>query len=179
MLGLQHPFSRGSVRLVSADPFDAPLADSALLRNPLDLHSWSKRLPHMCGVASMCRMLDLKFLVEAIKYTRQIVATSAFNQFNPAYANPPVNVTDLEHYVREYVTTFHHPSGTCKTRPFEESSVVNEKFRMHGVDGFRVVDPLHPYCIQASVYAVAEMVRPFAIPFIAGHGLKLSFFTGS
>jgi choline dehydrogenase-like flavoprotein len=155
-LGLQHPFSRGSVRLVSADPFDAPLADPAFLRNPL----------------------DLKFLVEAIKYTRQIVATSAFREFNPVYTHPPATITsdaDLELYIREKVTTFFHPAGTCKAGPFTEGGVVNERFQVYGVDGLRVVDasvfPILPSThTQASVYAVAEMV---------GHSLlPLSQYTG-
>jgi choline dehydrogenase-like flavoprotein len=144
VIGLQHPFSRGSVRLASADPFDAPLADPAFLHNPL----------------------DLTFLVEGVKYTRQIVDTSAFKPFNPVYIHPSANVTsddDFEYFVRQYMATFHHPAGTCKAGPFEEGGVVDEEFRVYGVDGLRVVDasvfPLLPSThTQASVYAVAEMV---------------------
>jgi choline dehydrogenase-like flavoprotein len=142
-LGLEHPFSRGSVRLASADPFDAPIADSAFLHNPL----------------------DLTFLVEAVKYTRRIVDTSAFKPFNPIYTNPPANVTsddDIEDFVRGNMATFYHPAGTCKAGPFEEGGVVDEQFRVYGVHGLRVVDasvfPLLPSThTQASVYAVAEM----------------------
>jgi choline dehydrogenase-like flavoprotein len=162
-IALQHPFSRGSVRLASADPFDAPLADSAFLHNPL----------------------DLRFLVEAIKYTRQIVDTSAFKPFNPVYAKAFANVTteaDFEYYTRNSTATFQHPAGTCKAGPFEEGGVVDTEFRVYGVNGLRVVDasvfPLLPSThIQASVYAVAEMVG-HSLHDGSGDGLKLNFFAG-
>ena len=144
VLGLEHPFSRGSVRLASADPFDAPLADSAFLRNPL----------------------DVTLLIEAVKFTREIVGTSAFKPFNPVDVDPPSNVTtdaDIEDFIRESVDTFFHPVGTCKAGPFDEGGVVDNEFRVYGIDGLRVVDasvfPILPSThTQASVYAVAEMV---------------------
>ena len=144
VLGLAHPFSRGSVRLASTDPFDAPLADSGLLRNPL----------------------DVQLMVEAIKYARTVASTSAMQPYNPAEILPGSNVTtdaDLEAFVRENTSTLFHPSGTCAAGRKNEGGVVDSRFRVYGVQNLRVVDasvfPMLPAAhIQSTVYAVAEMV---------------------
>ncbi|KAL3470875.1 hypothetical protein BJX99DRAFT_267177 [Aspergillus californicus] len=142
VIGLQHPFSRGSVRLASADPFAAPLADSAFLRHPI----------------------DAKILVEAIKYARSVTETPSLAAFDPVELVPGANVTsdaDLESYIRGAAESLFHPSGTCSVGKYELGGVVDTEFRVHGVQGLRVVDasvfPMLPAThIQSSVYAVAE-----------------------
>ncbi|KAL4866040.1 hypothetical protein BDV12DRAFT_187753 [Aspergillus spectabilis] len=142
IIGLQHPFSRGSVRLASTDPFAAPLADSAFLRNPI----------------------DAKILVEAIKYARSVTETPSLAAFNPVELVPGANVTsdaDLEGYIRGAAESLFHPSGTCSVGRYELGGVVDTEFKVHGVLGLRVVDasviPMLPAThIQSSVYAVAE-----------------------
>ncbi|KAL4768835.1 hypothetical protein BDW60DRAFT_210549 [Aspergillus nidulans var. acristatus] len=142
VLGLQHPFSRGSVRLASSDPFAPPLADPAYLRNPV----------------------DVRILIEAIKYARSLTTTPSLAAFNPVELVPGGNITsdeDLEAYVRGAVDSLFHPSGTCAVGKFELGGVVDVDFRVHGVKGLRVVDasvlPMLPAThIQSSVYAVAE-----------------------
>jgi choline dehydrogenase-like flavoprotein len=144
VLGLQHPFSRGSVRLASSDPFAPPLADPAYLRNPV----------------------DVRILIEAIKYARSLTTTPSLAAFNPVELVPGGNITsdeDLEAYVRGAVDSLFHPSGTCAVGKFELGGVVDVDFRVHGVKGLRVVDasvlPMLPAThIQSSVYAVAEKV---------------------
>ncbi|KAL4792332.1 hypothetical protein BDV19DRAFT_368594 [Aspergillus venezuelensis] len=142
VLGLQHPFSRGSVCLSSSDPFDAPLADPAFLRNPL----------------------DVEILVAAIKYARNLASSSTLTPFNPVEVVPGSNVTtdaDVEAYIRGAAESLYHPSGTCAVGSKELGGVVDTDFRVHGLRGLRVVDasvlPMLPAThIQSSVYAVAE-----------------------
>lgn len=144
VLGLVHPFSRGTVRLASTDPFEAPLADSGLFHNPL----------------------DVQLLVEAIKYARQVSSTSALTAHNPFEVAPGAGVTsdaDLAAYVQNSATTLYHPSGTCAAGPLANGGVVNSKFQVYGVQNLRVVDasvfPLLPAThIQSTVYALAELV---------------------
>jgi choline dehydrogenase-like flavoprotein len=150
VIGLQHPFSRGSVRLrpaSSTDPLAAPLADAAFLRNPL----------------------DVAILIEAIKFARTVAHTPSLAPFNPVELVPGAAVssdTDLEAYIRGAAESLFHPSGTCAVGKLEDGGVVNADFRVHGVRGLRVVDasvfPILPAAhIQSSVYAVAEMVSWF------------------
>ncbi|KAL4975123.1 hypothetical protein BDW66DRAFT_167410 [Aspergillus desertorum] len=142
VLGLQHPFSRGSVRLASSDPFAPPLTDPAYLRNPV----------------------DVRILTEAIKYARSLVQTPSLAAFNPVELVPGGNVTsdeDLEAYIRGAAESLFHPSGSCAVGKFQVGGVVDADFRVHGVKGLRVVDasvlPMLPAThIQSSVYAIAE-----------------------
>ncbi|GES66036.1 hypothetical protein ATETN484_0014000400 [Aspergillus terreus] len=142
VIGLEHPFSRGSVRLASTDPFDAPLADPAYFRNPM----------------------DVQILVEAIRYARTLMRTEALAAFQPVELVPGAGVVsdaDLEAYIRDTADTLFHPSGTCSVGRYALGGVVDAKFRVYGVENLRVVDasvfPMLPSThIQSSVYAVAE-----------------------
>ncbi|KAL4911321.1 hypothetical protein BDW74DRAFT_142765 [Aspergillus multicolor] len=142
ILGLQHPFSRGSVRLASSDPFTPPFADPAYLRNPV----------------------DVAILVKAIKYARTLAQTPSLAAFNPIELVPGGNITsdaDLEAYIRSSVDSLFHLSGTCSVGKIELGGVVDTDFRVHGVHGLRVVDAsvfpmLLATHIQSSVYALAE-----------------------
>ncbi|KAL2832724.1 hypothetical protein BJY01DRAFT_253746, partial [Aspergillus pseudoustus] len=150
VIGLEHPFSRGSVRPSSTDdPLAAPLADSAFLRNPI----------------------DVKLLIEAIKFARAVTQTPELAAFNPVELVPGAGVSsdeDLEAYIRGAAESLFHPSGTCSVGPLENGGVVDTDFRVYGVRGLRVVDasvfPMLPAThIQSSVYAVAEKASPFTL----------------
>lgn len=144
VLGLQHPYSRGSIKAASSSTFDAPIADSGLLRNPLDITA----------------------LIEGIKFARKIAATDAVAPLQPFEVVPGANVTsdaDLEKFIRSSATTVFHPAGSTKIGCRELGGVVDEKLRVYGVQGLRVVDagviPLLPAAhTMTTVYAIAEKV---------------------
>ncbi|KAI8292886.1 Dehydrogenase xptC [Colletotrichum sp. SAR11_240] len=142
VLGLQHPYSRGSVKASSSSTFDAPVADAGFLRNPL----------------------DVSLLTEGVKFTRTLAATSAIKQLSPVEVVPGANVTSDEaigDFIRQQASTLYHPVGTCKMGAKEEGGVVDANLKVYGVKGLRVVDasimPLVPAThIMTTVYAVAE-----------------------
>ncbi|KAL9941235.1 hypothetical protein ACHAQF_008697, partial [Verticillium nonalfalfae] len=142
VFGAQHPFSRGSVKLVSNDPFDSPAVDPGYLSNPL----------------------DLAVMVDAFKFARVIVATEAISQLSPVEIVPGPGVSsdaDIESYVRQNLATFAHYAGTCSVGPRSAGGVVDDTFRVYGVKNLRVVDasviPLLPAAHTSStVYALAE-----------------------
>ncbi|KAH0443793.1 choline dehydrogenase [Colletotrichum camelliae] len=142
VLGLQHPYSRGSVKVSSSSTFDAPVADAGFLRNPL----------------------DVSLLTEGVKFTRTLAATSAIKQLSPVEVVPGANVTSDEaigDFIRQQSSTLYHPVGTCKMGAKEEGGVVDGNLKVYGVKGLRVVDasimPLVPAThIMTTVYAVAE-----------------------
>ncbi|KAK7425566.1 hypothetical protein QQZ08_008007 [Neonectria magnoliae] len=142
VLGLQHPYSRGSVKASSACTFDAPIADAGLLRNPL----------------------DVAVLAEGVRFTRTLAATSAIAPLQPLEVVPGVNVTsdaDLEQFIRSSASTLFHPGGSSKMGKREEGGVVDGQLKVYGVQGLRVVDasviPLLPAShTMTTVYAVAE-----------------------
>ncbi|KAK1996284.1 GMC oxidoreductase [Colletotrichum falcatum] len=142
VLGLQHPYSRGSLRVASSSTFDAPVADVAFLKNPL----------------------DVSLLVEAVKFARTVAGTEAVKGLQPSEAVPGANVTSddaIADFVRQQSSTLYHPVGTCKLGPREEGGVVDANLNVYGIKGLRVVDasimPLLPAShIMTTVYAVAE-----------------------
>ncbi|KXH30660.1 GMC oxidoreductase [Colletotrichum simmondsii] len=142
VLGLQHPYSRGSLKAASSSTFDAPTADSAFLKNPL----------------------DVSFLVEGVKFARTIAGTEAVKSLQPFEVVPGANVTTdaaITDFVRQQSGTLFHPVGTCKLGAREEGGVVDSSLKVYGISGLRVVDasimPLVPAThIMTTVYAVAE-----------------------
>ncbi|MGD9535657.1 MAG: GMC family oxidoreductase [Alphaproteobacteria bacterium] len=114
------PESRGHVRLKSADPFAAPAIRPNYLSAPAD------RL-----VAA-----------QAIRLTRRIVAQPALQKYAPDEFKPGPAYRSDEELARaagDIATTIFHPVGTCKMG-HDPMSVVDDRLRVHGIGGLRVVD---------------------------------------
>ena len=114
------PESRGEVRLRSADPFDDPAIDP----NYLDEQE------------------DLDVLVEGVKQAREIFDTAAFDGVLGREVWPGEGVqTDegIAEHIRETAQTVYHPVGTCRMGA-DGMAVVDDRLRVHGVEGLRVVD---------------------------------------
>lgn len=147
VLGLQHPFSRGSVKASSSSTFDLPVTSAGQLANPV----------------------DLQLLVEAVKFSRVVRNTAAVQALQPFEVLPGANVTsdaDIESFIRQNAATLFHPAGSCKLGPREEGGVVGTDLKVYGSANLRVVDasviPLLPAThIMTTVFGVAEKVsRP-------------------
>jgi choline dehydrogenase-like flavoprotein len=142
VLGLQHPYSRGSVSAASSSIFDPPIADSGFLRNTL----------------------DVLLLREGVKFARRFIKSPSLAALNPFEAVPGANVTndaDLEEYIRGSASTLYHPAGSCKMGPKEEGGVVDGELKVYGVRGLRIVDqsvfPQLPAShTMTTAYGVAE-----------------------
>jgi choline dehydrogenase len=112
--------NRGSVRLHSRDPKDAPILQMNYLQSQADVQK----------------------LVAGIKLIRQLFQSSAFDEFRGQEIAPSANVQSdeaLETYVRDTCSTVWHPVGTCKMG-IDPMAVVDPELRVHGVEGLRVVD---------------------------------------
>jgi choline dehydrogenase len=135
------PYSRGSVRLVNADPSVPPLVD-----------------PNYFGDDR-----DLAAVVQGLRVAREIGQAHALDDWREHEAQPGPNVTDdlgLREYVLRTLATYNHPVGTCRMGA-DYLSVVDSTLRVHGVDGLRVADgsviPSIPSAnTNATVCAIAE-----------------------
>ena len=117
---LQRPHSRGRIALVSDDPFDHPVID-----------------PQYCSEAR-----DVDTLVQGLKRVREIATASALDEYRGAALSPGEGVQSdegLAEYTRQHASTLYHPVGTCKMGS-DALAVVDDRLRVHGVDGLRVVD---------------------------------------
>ena len=143
------PSSRGTVQLRSADPFEAP----AMQPNYLSTE------------------LDRRMTVAAVKYARRLAATEPLaglmkREFRPG---PDVRSDDeILHFCREYGATIFHPSGTAKMGPRSDPmAVVDERLRVHGVSGLRVVDcSIMPTLVSGNTNVPVVMLAERAADFI-------------
>jgi len=114
------PQSRGTVEIRSA------LADAAPIIRP-------NYLSHEA---------DLKVAADAIRLTRRIAAAPALARFEPVEYLPGASLQtdeELRQAASSIGTTIFHPVGTCKMGQ-DLYAVVDERLRVHGVTGLRVVD---------------------------------------
>ena len=133
------PRSRGSVRLQSADPAQAPLIDPNYLSDPL----------------------DREMSIRGLKLTQQILAQKPLERFILAQRLPgPETRTDDDYYnfICEHSKTSHHAAGTCRMGP-DAGAVVDIRLRFNGISGLRVVDnSIMPTVISSNTNAAAIMI---------------------
>lgn len=114
------PESRGTVLIKSRNPRQAP----ALQPNYLSTER------------------DRRCAIEGIKFARKLAATSALRPYIAEEYRPGATASsddELIEFAREYGATIFHPSGTCKMGS-DPMAVVDERLRVHGIQGLRVVD---------------------------------------
>ncbi|WP_454817613.1 GMC family oxidoreductase [Labrys neptuniae] len=115
------PRSRGSVRLKSADPADAPLIDPNYWADPY----------------------DLEMSLRGLELGRQIMAQPALAPFLKREVLPGADIgndpSKAFDYACRMAKTDHHPVGTCKMG-HDAMSVVGVDLKVHGIDGLRVCD---------------------------------------
>lgn len=117
------PGSRGSVRLRSADPAQAPAIAPGYLATDD----------------------DRRVAADAIRVTRRLMAAPALARLRPEEILPGPAVgdgdADLAKAAGDIGTTIFHPVGTARMGlPNDRGAVVDERLRVHGVRGLRVID---------------------------------------
>ncbi|KAL2674239.1 hypothetical protein Neosp_012690 [[Neocosmospora] mangrovei] len=147
---LQYPFSVGSIHI-------PPSSTSGEDRPSID--------PRYYGGAHGA--LDLDVMKEAARFLDRIVHTEPLAGIIREPASPSLaTLRDdqrLEEWISDNTITDWHPVGTCAMggRAGIRGGVVDDRLRVYGVRGLRVVDasimPLQISAhIQATVYAIAE-----------------------
>ena len=114
------PTSRGHVRIASPDPYAHPAISVNYLATPE----------------------DQRVAIDGMRFTRRIMAAHALARFAPEEWKPgPAVASDAEllRAAGDLGTTIFHPVGTCRMGP-DAMAVVDDRLRVHGVAGLRVVD---------------------------------------
>ncbi|MFZ5558913.1 MAG: GMC family oxidoreductase [Pseudomonadota bacterium] len=114
------PTSRGVVRIKSRDPKEPPSMQPNYLSTEL----------------------DARCAVESIRFTRRLARAPALepyigDEYRPGEAS--ASDGELLDFARQHGATIFHPSGTCKMGS-DPMAVVDDRLRVHGVAGLRVVD---------------------------------------
>lgn len=114
------PESKGSIHATSGDPAAAPAIRPNYLADPI----------------------DQRVLLDGMKLGRRIIDNRVLDKYRAYEMNPGDKVqTDAEwlQWARENGQTTYHVIGTCKMGP-DPMAVVDDRLRVHGVAGLRVVD---------------------------------------
>ncbi|MGH8906552.1 MAG: GMC family oxidoreductase [Egibacteraceae bacterium] len=146
---LTQPHSRGTVTLASGDPTALARVDPRYLSHDE----------------------DVAVLEYGIQYARELVHTSAFDKLRGRELAPGEAVTssaELRDYVRRVAGTVWHPVGTCRMGTDREA-VVDDRLRVHGVEGLRIVDAsVMPKLVNGNPNAAVMMIAEKAADLIRG-----------
>ena len=148
LVALTNLFSRRSVHISTTSIHDAPIIDPHYLSHPMDLELLAR---HLRFVANTLRHAQpLASLFKSVGHGAVLPRGADFSSLEAA----------KEHCRRNLITN-NHPACTCSMLPRERGGVVDERLRVYGVKGLRIVDasvfPMIPKGnIQTTVYAVAE-----------------------
>ena len=144
------PTGRGSVRLRSADPFDAPEIRLGLLEAPEDRQAARDMLGFIRRFFAAPPVSDL--------IGRELMP-------GPAVATHEA----IDAYVRDTIQTGMHPTSTCAMGTDPASSVTDAALRVHGIEGLRVVDAsVMPRIVSGNTNAPAIMIAEKAADLILG-----------
>jgi choline dehydrogenase len=134
------PESRGTVEIASGDALAPPRIRAGYLTDPR----------------------DVKVLVAGLRMLRDIYAQPAFrdlvttDEYLPG--NDAQSTEALEAFARTKGGTVFHPAGTCRMGG-DARSVVDERLRVRGVEGLRVIDAsVMPRVVSTNTNAAAIMI---------------------
>ena len=141
--------SRGTVRLASADPRDAP---QVLFNYMSHADDWAE-------------------MRACVRLTREVFAQPAFDPYRGDELAPGDAVQsddEIDAFVRETVQSAYHPCGTCKMGT-DAMAVVDPQGRVHGMEGLRVVDSsIMPAITTGNLNAPTIMIAEKAADAIRG-----------
>lgn len=119
---LLRPQSRGSIQIASADPMQSPRIRSGYLT----------------------AQSDQRMAVAMVRRMREIAAADPLARLIVAEHEPGSALTrddQLLEWARRRAASIFHPVGTCAMGPESDPhAVVDQRLRVHGVQGLRVVD---------------------------------------
>ena len=147
------PESRGHIRIRSTDPFEPPSMQPNYLSTDLDRRT----------------------AVAAVKAARAIAAAPAMQPYVRREVRPGPEAGDdaaLLAFCRNQGATIFHPSGTCRMGN-DEHAVLDERLRVHGVPGLRVIDcSAMPTLVSGNTNAAAVMMAEKAADMIRQDALR-------
>ena len=148
-LGANKPTSRGTVRLQSARPEDAPILRFNYLSTEEDKQAYR----------------------DGLRLTREIFQQPALAAYRGVELSPGAEVqtdAEIDDWVARSAETAYHPAGSCRMGS-DEMAVVDSECRVHGLSGLRVVDSsIMPTVTNGNLNAPTMMIAEKAADLILG-----------
>ncbi|MGJ4884927.1 MULTISPECIES: choline dehydrogenase [unclassified Bradyrhizobium] len=133
------PESRGSLRIRSADP----------------------TVPPEIRINYLASEIDRRANIEGLRILRKILAAPALKPYVSDEAYPGSKIVsddDILAYCRQTGSTIYHPTSTCRMGT-DAAAVVDQRLRVRGVDGLRVVDAsIMPDLVSGNTNAPVIMI---------------------
>lgn len=133
------PSSRGQVRLRSSDPRDPPAVHTNFMAAPDDMEA----------------------TVEGLRQIRRIFAAAPLSAAVECEIAPGPSVKtedELADFIRRNGKSSYHPVGTCRMGR-DAMAVVDERLRVRGIEGLRVVDAsIMPVLVSGNTAAATMMI---------------------
>lgn len=137
---LLRPYSRGRITLGGAEPSAPPVIQPRFFSDER----------------------DRRVMIEICRKALDVLAASPFDASRGRHVNvhPRSSDDELWAHIQRQVETVYHPVGTCKMG-HDVDAVVDDRLRVHGVEGLRVIDAsVMPTIVSgntnAPVYMIAE-----------------------
>lgn len=144
--GPMRPESRGTLRLASADPNDAPLIDPNYLATERDRRE----------------------IRDGLKIGREVLAQQAFKEFHRREDLPGSSIrtdAELDEFIRHDASSAYHPVGTARMgADGDERAVVDLQLKFRGIDGLGALDRASNLVRQCEFSQVAWVVDLFCDP---------------
>lgn len=142
------PTSRGHIEIKSADYRDYP----ALYPNYLSTNS------------------DIREALDGVRFVRKMASTKALSAIIEKSLKdwpPEENEDDLVAMIRATGTTTYHPVSTCMMGSDSARSVVDQRLRVHGIEGLRVIDAsIMPTVTSGNTNAATIMIGERGAEFV-------------
>ena len=133
------PESRGTLRIKSADPSEAP----------------EIRLNYLSTEG------DKRTMVQGLQLLRRVMAAPALKSYIAEERDPGpscISDADILAFVRSHGTTIFHPTSTCRMG-VDEAAVVDPELRVKGVARLRVADAsVMPTVVSGNTNAACIMI---------------------
>jgi choline dehydrogenase-like flavoprotein len=135
------PESQGTIHIQSPDASVPPAIHGNFLSNPIDVDA----------------------IVEGMKIGRRIAEAKPLDPYRAHEMTPGPDCTseaDFERFARETGQTLYHIVGTAKMGPASDRmAVVDDRLRVHGIGGLRVVDAsIMPTLVSGNTNAATIMI---------------------
>ncbi len=133
------PFSRGEVKIVSADPNERAQVHPNYLSDHRDIETLAN------GIARIREVMK-----------QPAIASLIAKELEPGSA--ATSPQDIEAYLRQAAATVYHPVGTCRMGS-DDRAVLDPRLRVRGVEALRVIDAsVMPQIISGNTNAPSIMI---------------------
>ena len=144
------PSSKGQIEIASSNPNDAALIKPNYL----------------------CTEKDISEVIQGSKFIRQLINAPSLQEIVNEEIKPGNNVDSDEsllEYFREKSASIYHLCGSCAMGSNDKTSVVDNRLRVYGVQGLRVVDAsIFPNITSGNINAPVMMVAEKGSDMILG-----------